>query len=87
MPEFEALAHNLKLIRKVKQINQEDFAAECGISVETLSLLECEKVDFRMTTLQKIAAYVGCETPELIKKNGSLNLYTVKDINKPKDKE
>ena len=76
MPELEALARNLKLIRKVKKMNQENFAFECGISIETLSLLECEKVDPKLSTIQKIAAYVGCETPELLKKNGSLNLHT-----------
>lgn len=76
MPEFEILARNLKLIRKAKRMNQEHFAAECGISVETISLLECEKVDCKLSTVQKIASYVGCETSELLKKNGSLNLHT-----------
>lgn len=80
MPEYEALARNLKLIRKVMKINQENFASECGICIEMLSAYECEKGDPKLSTLQKIAAYVGCETPELLKKNGDLNLTEYKRI-------
>ncbi len=74
MPELEALARNLKLIRKVKKMNQENFAAECGICIEMLSAYECERGDPKLSTIQKIAAYVGCEVPELLKKDGNLNL-------------
>ena len=36
-----------------------DFAANCGISVEELSLLERNRADPKLSTLQKIAAYIG----------------------------
>jgi transcriptional regulator with XRE-family HTH domain len=66
MPECEALAYNLRRIRKKLHMNQFEFAAECGICIETLSTLECEKGDPKLSTLQKIAAYADCEVAELI---------------------
>lgn len=69
MPEVEALAHNLKHIRKkVLNLSQEDFASYCGISTETLSILECQKGDPRLSTIQKIAAYLDCDVIELLTK-------------------
>ena len=73
MPELEALSHNLKKIRKAMNISQIDFAADCGISTEVLSLLEREKTDPRLSTLQKIAAYVDCDVSELLKKKEWFN--------------
>ena len=69
MPEIEALSYNLKRIRKkVLNFSQEEFAAYCGISTETLSILECQKGDPRLSTIQKIAAYLDCEVVELLTK-------------------
>ena len=74
MPEVEALAHNLKHIRKkVLKLSQEDFAAYCGISTETLSILECEKGDPRLSTIQKIAAYLDCDVIKLLTKGDDEN--------------
>lgn len=74
MPEVEALAHNLKYIRKkVLKLSQEDFAAYCGISTETLSILECEKGDPRLSTIQKIAAYLDCDVIKLLTKGDDEN--------------
>ena len=70
----EILARNLKLIRKVKRINQVDFAKGCGISLETLATIEKQKANPKISTLQKIAKYAGCNMPELLKKEGNLNL-------------
>lgn len=67
MPECEALAKNVKKIRQKMELSQMEFAAECGISTEILSLIEREKTDPKLSTLQKMAAYVGCEVAELIK--------------------
>ncbi len=69
MPEYEAISHNLKQIRKFLQKTQEEFASECGISAETLSLLERKLTDPKLSTIQKIAAYVGCEVTDLLKMN------------------
>lgn len=68
MPEIEALSHNLKLIREISNQSQEVFAAACGISTEILSLIEREKSDPRLSTIQKIAAYIGCDVADLLTK-------------------
>ncbi len=79
MPEIDALSYNLKKIRKAMNISQMDFAAECGISTEILSLLERGKTDPRLSTLQKIAAYVNCDVTDLLKKKEwfNWNIHTV----------
>lgn len=74
MPEFEALSKNLKELRKTMKISQINFAANCGISVEILSLIERQKTDCKLSTIQKIAAYVGCDVVDLLKLEGGENL-------------
>ncbi len=68
MPETEALSYNLKRIRKALKISQIDFAADCGISTEILSLIERQKTDPKLSTIQKIAAYIGCDVTDLLTK-------------------
>ena len=68
MPECIILSENLKHIRDTMGISQIEFAAECGISTETLSLLERERTDPKLSTIQKIASYLGCEVTELLTK-------------------
>lgn len=64
-PEFEALAKRVKSIRKLMDENQIEFAEHCGINVETLSLIEREQSDVRLSTAQKIAAYTGLTVSQL----------------------
>ena len=64
-PEFEALAKRVKAIRKAMDENQIEFAEHCGINVETLSLIEREQSDVRLSTAQKIAAYTGLTVSQL----------------------
>lgn len=66
MPECEALAKNVKEIRKSMNLSQIEFAAECGISTEILSLIERRKTDPKLSTIQKIAAYTGFSVYELL---------------------
>ena len=66
MPECKVLAERTKIIRKVMDENQMDFSYHCGICVETLSLIEREKADPRLSTLQKIAAYSNITVSELL---------------------
>ena len=76
MPENTILSENIKLLRKQMQLSQMEFAASCGISTEILSLLEREQTDPKLSTIQKVAAYVGCDAYELIRKqdaNGALH--------------
>lgn len=67
MPENAALAKAVKTLRKEMQQNQFDFASNCGISIETLSLIEREKTNPRLETIQKIAAYTDLTVAELLK--------------------
>ena len=73
MPEIEILSKNLKQIRNELNQSQMKFAASCGISTEILSLLERQKSDPRLSTLQKIAAYLGCSVTDLLTKGDDSN--------------
>ncbi len=66
MPEFHSLSERIKRLRKEMKENQADFADHCGISIETLSLIEREKTDVRLGTMQKIAAYTNLTVSELV---------------------
>ena len=66
MPEFEKLADRLRKIRRKIKENQADFAAHCDISSDTLSLIEREQTDVKLSTLQKIASYTGLSVSELL---------------------
>ena len=66
MPEREALAKHLKEFRKINKETQFEFAANVGISIEELSLIEREIANPSLDTLQKIAAYTGSTVSELL---------------------
>ena len=66
MPEKVILANRLVKIRKEMRQNQTDFAWAIGISVEALSLIERQKYNPSLETLQKIAAYTGLTVSELL---------------------
>lgn len=66
MPERIALAQNIKAIRADMQESQIDFAAHCGISTEALSLLERERSDPKLSTMQKVAAYTNRTVSDLL---------------------
>lgn len=67
MPEIEALSKKVSSLRHDYGENQFEFADNCGISVYTLSLIECGTANPRIDTLQKIAAYTGMTVSELLK--------------------
>lgn len=66
MPETEVLFENIRKIRRFLKQNQFEFAENCGISVETLSLIERKKADPRLSTIQKIAAYTDTLVSDLV---------------------
>ena len=66
MSENEIIAKNIKVIRKALGESQIDFAANCGLSVEALSLLERNKSDPKLSTLQKVAVYIDRSVSYLI---------------------
>ena len=71
MPEFEALSKRVKAIRKSMKENQFEFAEHCGIDVATLSKIEREITDVRLSTAQKIACYVNLTVSELLEVENS----------------
>lgn len=66
MPELKILSKNVKKIRKEMKLSQIEFAAECGISTEILSLIEREATNPKLSTLQMIASYTGLTVSELL---------------------
>ena len=78
MPEFEALSQNVKRIRKELKLSQLEFALECGLSMEIISMIECQKTDPKLSTIQKIAAFTGHTPSELL---------TLDDINNNDNKD
>lgn len=66
MPEFEKVADRIRKLRRKLKINQADFAYNCGLSTETISLIEREETDIKLSTLQKIASYTGLSVSELV---------------------
>ena len=66
VPEKKYLADNLIKYRKENHLSQYEMAEECGISKETLSLIERESINPTLETLQKCAAYIGETVAQLL---------------------
>lgn len=65
-PELEFLSQRLKTFRAVHKESQDVFAEHVGINIASLSLIERKKINPRLSTLQKIAAYMGITVSELL---------------------
>ena len=68
LEDNEILATNIKKFRGELKESQFDFAENCGISVEVLSLIERSIANPKLSTLQKLSAYLGCTVAELFKR-------------------
>ena len=68
MPEIKNLSDNIKRIRKEMKETQLDFAAHCGLGTGTLNAIERQLSDPKLSSIQKIAAYVDKTVPELLSK-------------------
>ena len=66
MPEVDALARQLKQYRVMQEKTQFEMSSEIGISEEELSLLERGQTDPKLSTMQKIASYMGITVSELL---------------------
>lgn len=66
MPETVALANRVKAYRKKESKNQLDMAFDTGLSIEEISLIERGKTDPKLSTLQKLAAYMGIMVSSLL---------------------
>jgi transcriptional regulator with XRE-family HTH domain len=71
------LAENIKLIRELEQVTQEEFADECGISLALLSLIERAKDNVTLGTLELIAARSGNTIEELFSLNLGNTYYLI----------
>lgn len=67
MPEIEVISEYLKTFRSTKNINQTEFAKESGLSRAELSLIERELADPRLSTLKKIADFMGISISNLLR--------------------
>lgn len=65
LDEKDILAQKLKDYRKENNINQFEFAEDCGISRDTLSLIECSKENVTIDTLQLLSARMGKSVADL----------------------
>lgn len=66
MPEKTALANYTIRYRQENKESQFDFADHCGISKDTLSLIERCEANPTLETIQKIAAYTGGTVAEIL---------------------
>ncbi len=67
MPEIEALAKNVKAIRKEFGETQLTFALKCGLSQDEICLIEKGKANPKIETIQNIASYTGLTVTDLFK--------------------
>lgn len=65
----EVLANNVIKIRTTHKQSQTAFAKNCGISQSTLKCIENAMGNPRLSTMSKIARYVGLETSQLFEED------------------
>ena len=63
----DALSRFVIAKRRMLGETQEDFAENCGLSVDLISLIERGQANPRMDTLEKIAAYLNVSISEMLK--------------------
>ena len=62
----DIIARKLKDYREKHNLNQFEFAEECGISRETLSLIERCRTNLTLDTLDLLAVRMNVTVPELL---------------------
>lgn len=73
--ERKVLAYKLKEYRKEHRLNQFEFAEDCGISRETLSLIERQAANVTIDTAQLLASRIGVTVSDLL--NSSATTYFI----------
>ncbi len=63
---LEKFATNLKRLRKLKNIKQDDFLAVDGISRSTIAMVETAKTDITLSKLKIIADVLEVEPKDLL---------------------
>ncbi|MCS3886811.1 MULTISPECIES: helix-turn-helix domain-containing protein [Bradyrhizobium] len=64
----EVMAINLRRIRHVKKMTQEELADSAGLSVRYIGAIERADVSASVTVLGRIAEALGVEATDLIKR-------------------
>jgi transcriptional regulator with XRE-family HTH domain len=64
----EVMATNLRRIRHVKKMTQEELADSAGLSVRYVGAIERADVSASVTVLGRIAEALGVEATDLIKR-------------------
>ena len=59
---------NVRELRTLSALTQEELADRAGITATALSRIECNEAEPRPSTLRKLAAALGVEPRELIKR-------------------
>ena len=70
MSEAEILSWKLRRYRKMNGLNQFEAASEIGISTETLSKIERCQTGAKLSTVSRIAAYMGITVLTLLAEDG-----------------
>lgn len=70
MAEAEILSWKLRRYRKMNGLNQFEAASEIGLSTETLSKIERCQTDAKLSTVSRIAAYMGITVSTLLAEDG-----------------
>lgn len=72
MSENVNLANNILMYRTEHHLSQFEMASECGISKETISLIERERYNPTLETIQKCAAFTGMSVIQLVSDRNSI---------------
>lgn len=63
---LQKFANNLKKIRKLKGLTQDDLGAFDGISRSTIGMVETAKTDITLSKIKIIAEAIGVHPKELL---------------------
>ncbi len=69
MEEREIIAQRIKEYRVKENLNQYEFAEECGISRNLLSLIERKNDNITLDTLMLLSSRMGTTLPQLLRHN------------------
>ena len=67
MPEVDVLARQLKRYRRTANKTQCEMSSEMGICAGELGLLERGKTNPKLSTMQRIASYMGVTVSDLLR--------------------
>lgn len=66
MKSRKILAEIMKKYRKENKRSQEKFAERCGLSVDEISLIECQKISSRFDIAYRILEAAGIDLEECL---------------------